>query len=94
MTSPTLIHEKKQIIVLAVIGDVEQDGLPEVEHLSRREPGHGAPQVRSAVIGEFPHLQSAATTALDCDQYPCDQFRDLSGKQSDEISCCFTKTVF
>ena len=80
-----MIHEEKQIVVLAVVGDVEQDGLPEVEHLSRGEPGHSAPQVQSAVIGEFPHLQSAATTVLDCDEYPCDQFRDLSEKQCKEM---------
>ena len=82
-----MIHEEKQIVVLAVVGDVEQDGLPEVEHLSRGEPGHGAPQVQSAVIGEFPHLQSAATTttALDCHEYPRDQFRDLSEKQCKEM---------
>ena len=62
-----MIHEEKQIVVLAVVGDVEQDGLPEVEHLPRREPGHGATQVRSTLIGELPHHQSA-TTALDCDE--------------------------
>ena len=80
-----MINEEKRILVLAVVGNVEQDGLPEVEHLARGEPGHGAPQVRSAVIGEFPHLQPAATTALDCDEYPCDQFRDLSEKQCKEM---------
>ena len=72
-----MIHEEKQIVIFAVFPDVEKDRLPEVEHLPRREPGHGAPQVRYAVFGQFPHPESTAA-ALDCDEYPGDQFRDLS----------------